>query len=60
VFLAIGGLGWLTFALPTLSKQLFPYNMAPGVLGETLFTLWLIVPGLNGARWRDQARGADD
>ena len=58
-FLAIGGLGWLTFALPSLSIQLFPYNMAPGILSETLFTLWLIIPGLNEARWRDQARAAD-
>lgn len=59
VFLAIGGLGWLTFALPSLSKQLFPYNMAPGIVSETLFTIWLIIPSVNEARWLSQARAAD-
>jgi len=59
VFLAIGGLGWLTFALPSLSKQLFPYNMAPGIISETLFTLWLIIASVNEARWQGQARAAD-
>lgn len=57
--LAIGGLGWLTFALPALSKRLFPYNMGPGIISETLFTLWLITRGLNEARWQDQAKAAD-
>jgi hypothetical protein len=59
VFLAIGGLGWLTFALPSLSKQLFPYNMAPGIISETLFTIWLVIPSVNEARWQSQARAAD-
>lgn len=59
VFLAIGGLGWLTFALPSLSKQLFPYNMAAGIISETLFTIWLIIPSVNEARWQSQARAAD-
>jgi hypothetical protein len=60
VFLAIGGLGWLTFALPLLSKQLFPYNMAPGILTKRNIVQPLAyIPGLNEARWRDQARAAD-
>ena len=59
VFLAIGGLGWLTFAVPSLSKQIFPYNMGPGIISETLFTLWLVIRGLNEVRWQDQARAAD-
>ena len=58
VFLAIGGLGWLTFAFPALSKQLFPYNMGPGVISETLFTLWLIIRGSDEARWQAQAEAA--
>jgi hypothetical protein len=59
VLLAIGGLGWLTFALPSLSRQLFPYNMAPGIISESLFALWLVAPGLNEARWQDQAEAAE-
>ncbi len=49
--LAIGGIGWLTFISPTLARSLIPYNMAPGILAETAFTVWLLVVGLNGERW---------
>jgi len=55
VLMAIGGLGWLTFASPALVKILSPYNMAPGILGEGLLTLWLLIFGLNEQRWREQA-----
>lgn len=43
--MAFGGLGWLTFAVPSLARALVPYNFAPGILGETLLTLWLLVAG---------------
>lgn len=59
LFLMIGGSGWLTFALPSLSKQLFPYNMAPGIISETLFTVWLLIPSVNEVRWQSQARAAE-
>src|SRR5262245_46368775 len=42
VLMAIGGLGWLTFVSPALSKQLAPFNMAPGIVGEGALTLWLL------------------
>lgn len=58
VFLAIGGLGWLTFVLPSLSKQLFPYNMVPGIVSETLFTIWLVMPSVNEVQRQSQASGA--
>ena len=58
-FLVIGGLGCLTFASPALSKQLFPYNMGPGIISETLFTLWLVTRGLNEPRWEEQAKTAE-
>jgi Domain of unknown function (DUF4386) len=54
VLMAIGGLSWLTFFSPSLANQLFPYNMAPGIIGEGALTLWLLVVGLNEPRWRDQ------
>ena len=55
VLMAIGGLGWLTFVSPSLAKSLFPYNLAPGMIGEGALTLWLLVIGLNVQRWTAQA-----
>jgi len=53
--MAFGGLGWLTFLSPALSNHLSPYNLAPGMLGEGLLTLWLLVIGVNVQRWKEQA-----
>ena len=55
---ALGGLGWLTFASPALSTYLSPYNMLPGVVGETALTVWLLVAGVNAQRWQEQASAA--
>jgi Domain of unknown function (DUF4386) len=53
------GLGWLTGSFanvlsPPLAKYLFPYILAPGGLGETSLTLWLLVMGVNVQRWNEQ------
>jgi hypothetical protein len=56
--MALGGLGWLTFVSPRLSAYLSPYNMLPGILGETALTLWLLAAGVNVQRWKDQASAA--
>ena len=58
VLMALGGLGWLTFASPSLVRALSPYNMAPGVFGEGMLTLWLLVMGVNVQRWHQQATAA--
>ena len=58
VLMVFGGLGWLTFIAPALSSYLSPYNMAPGVLGESVLTIWLLAVGLNPQRWNEQARAA--
>lgn len=55
VLMAFGGLGWLTFISPTVSKGLMPYNMAPGILGEAALTIWLLAAGVNSQRWKEQA-----
>jgi hypothetical protein len=60
VLMAFGGLGWLTFALPSLARRLSPFNMLPGVLGETALTLWLLVFAVNEARWKEQAHAATE
>ena len=54
VLMALGGLGWLTFASPSLSHALYPYNLAPGIIGEGALTLWLLAVGLNEQRWNEQ------
>lgn len=54
VLMAIGGIGWLTFLVPKFAQSLFPYNMFPGIFGETILTLWLLVRGVNAARWVEQ------
>jgi hypothetical protein len=57
------GLGWLTMSWtnllsPPLGRFLFPYIMAPGVIGEVSLTLWLLVKGVNVRRWKGQAGAA--
>ena len=58
VLMAIAGLGWLTFLSPPLANHLSPYNLAPGILGEGLLTLWLLAIGVNEQRWKEQASAA--
>jgi hypothetical protein len=53
--MAFGGQGWLTFLSPSLANELAPYNLAPGILGEASLTLWLLIVGVNGPRWRERA-----
>lgn len=55
ILMAIGGLGWLTFLSHSLASALAPYNMVPGILAETLLTVWLLIPGVNAQRWKAQA-----
>ncbi len=57
LLMAFGGLGWLTFLSPRLANYLSPYNVAPGLLGETALTLWLLIVGVNAERWKQQASG---
>jgi hypothetical protein len=53
--LVIAGLGWLTYLFPPLASYLSPYNAIPGILGEGLLMLWLLVFGVNVRRWQEQA-----
>jgi hypothetical protein len=56
VLMAVASLGWLTFLWPPLAKALYPYNMAPGIIGEGSLTLWLLAMGVDVPRWQIQAR----
>lgn len=42
MLLLFAGCGWLTFASPPLARFLYPYNLAPGLIGEGALTLWLL------------------
>jgi len=50
--LAFAGLGWLTFLSPWLTDILYPYNIAPGIIGEGALTVWLLVRGLTPTQVR--------
>lgn len=56
----VGGLGWLTFLSPSLGMRLFPIVAAIGVLGSIVTILWLLVVGVNEARWRERAGPAQE
>jgi len=49
--MAFGSLGWLTFLSPPLAQSLYPYNLAPGIIGEGSLTLWLLVFGIDVPKW---------
>jgi hypothetical protein len=53
--LAIGGLGYVTYLYPPLAYYLFVPYIAAAALGEIPLELWLIVRGVNGQRWKEQA-----
>src|SRR5438067_5757088 len=50
VLMMFAGLGWLTFLWPPLAHQLFPYALFPGIFGEGVLTVWLLVAGVNAQR----------
>jgi hypothetical protein len=58
-FMALAGLGYLTFLSPPLAQSLFPHVLTPaGALGEFSLLLWLLIFGVNSQRWKQQAAAA--
>jgi Domain of unknown function (DUF4386) len=60
LIMLVAGLGWLTnsftsFLSPPLGDSLYGYLMPISGLSETLFTLWLLLFGVNASKWREQA-----
>jgi hypothetical protein len=55
ILMAAAGLGWLTFLSHDLASRLTPYHYAMGGIGEGLFTLWLLVMGVNTGAWQRES-----
>ena len=55
VLAACGGLCYLTLLVPPLAGYLYPWYLAPAVIGEPVLMLWLLIVGLNPGRWLQQA-----
>jgi hypothetical protein len=53
-FMALAGLGWMTFVWPSFALSLSPYIFLPGIIGEGALTLWLVVFGVIEERWKEQ------
>ena len=56
--MGLAGVGWLTFIIPPLAIALLPFNQIAGGLGEISLTLWLLIPGVDVGRWKEQAAKA--
>lgn len=60
VLMAVGAICFLInclayFLAPAVAAQLLPYILLPGIAGQASLALWLLVMGVNAARWREQA-----
>jgi hypothetical protein len=55
-FAVVGGIGWLAFLWPPLGYRLFLYVAVVGLIGSLATIVWLIVFGVNEARWAEQPR----
>jgi Domain of unknown function (DUF4386) len=63
VLLMIGGIcyfgnSFASFLEISFVSKLFPLILMPAFVAELLLTLWLIVKGVNVARWNEQAEGS--
>lgn len=58
VLLAISGLGWMMFLSPPFAHSVFFYIAGASAIGEVPLELWMIIAGVNGERWHEQASAA--
>jgi hypothetical protein len=60
VLMALAGLGWMIFLAPPLANYLSHYILPLGFVAELALMVWLLVKGVNVARWQEQASAADE
>ena len=63
LLMAVGGVGYIANIFATVlpldvAARLFPYVMLPAGVAELGLSLWLIVVGVNAAKWRSRAVAA--
>ena len=63
LLMAVGGVGYIANIFATVlpldvAARLFPYVMLPVGVAELGLSLWLIVVGVNAAKWRSRAMAA--
>ena len=58
VLMAIAGVVWLVYLLPTFATQFIAYITMAGLLCEVAPMLWLLVMGVNPKQWKEQASRA--
>lgn len=51
----VGGLGWMIYLYEPLTHRLEGYIVGVGVLGALATVLWLLVKGVDEARWKELA-----
>lgn len=54
----LGGLGWLLFLRPSLGAEFFTIIIAVALVGAIAKIGWLLVVGVDEARWKERARAA--
>lgn len=54
----LGGLGWLTYFVPTLGNRAFPVVVGVALLGALCKIGWLLVKGVDEEPWKVQAQAA--
>jgi hypothetical protein len=64
VLMAVGGLAYMTYSFadvvsPPIAANVGAYPLILGAMGEAALTLWLLVVGLNGQRWKAQTAAAE-
>lgn len=55
VLVALAGVGWFTYLWPPLSTFLMTPLEVIGFAAEALLMLWLLIMGVNSARWNERA-----
>lgn len=65
LLMAIAGLCYLVnsftaFLAPPIADMLFPYILIPGLPAELGLALWLLIVGLNPAKWSVQSRSREE